>query len=78
MQDVRFGDQVVLATTAGVFVYGVTKTLSVPFDELTANLDVVAVRKDTVVAISCLISPDKRTYVGNYVVVAALRGSSPA
>lgn len=78
LQDVRFGDQVVLATTAGVFVYGVTKTFSVPFDELTANLDVVAVRKDTVVAISCLISPDKRTYVGNYVVVAALRGSSPA
>jgi hypothetical protein len=77
LQDVRFGDQLVLATTAGVFVYGVTKTLSVPFDELTTNPDVVTVRKDTVVAISCLISPDQRAYVGNYVVVAALRGSSP-
>jgi hypothetical protein len=55
----------------------VTKTLSMPFDELTTNPDVITVRKDTVVAISCLISPDQRAYVGNFVVVAALRGSSP-
>ena len=33
--------------------------------------------KDTVVAISCLISPDQRAYIGNYVVVAVLRGSTP-
>jgi hypothetical protein len=77
LQDVRVGDHLVLATTAGVFVYGVTKTLSMPFDELTTNPDVITVRKDTVVAISCLISPDQRAYVGNFVVVAALRGSSP-
>jgi hypothetical protein len=77
LQDLRIGDRLVLATTAGVFVYDVTKTFSVPFDELTRSPDVVTVRKDTVVAISCVISPDQRAYVGNYVVVAALRGSSP-
>jgi LPXTG-site transpeptidase (sortase) family protein len=77
LQDVRVGDQLVLTTTAGVFTYRVTKAFSVPFDQLTTNPDVVTVRKDTVVAISCVISPDQRSYVGNYVVVAALAGSNP-
>ena len=77
LQDVRVGDQLVLTTTRGVFVYRVTKAFSVPFDQLTSNPDVVTVRKDTVVAISCVISRDQSSYVGNYVVVAALASSNP-
>jgi LPXTG-site transpeptidase (sortase) family protein len=75
LQDVRTGDVLVLTTTTGIFTYSVTKTLSVPFDQLTTNPDVVSIRKDTVVAISCVIAPDLRSYLGNFVVVGTLRGS---
>jgi LPXTG-site transpeptidase (sortase) family protein len=77
LQEVRTGDTVVLTTTAGVFTYTVTQVLSVPFDRLTSTDEVVRVRPDTVVAISCVIAPDRASYLGNYVVVGTLRESSP-
>jgi hypothetical protein len=77
LQDVHTGDVVVLTTTKGVFVYAVTTVLSVPFDKLTSTPEVVTVRPDTVVAISCIVAPNHSEYLGNYVVVGALRGSAP-
>ena len=77
LQDVRTGDVVVLTTTKGVFVYAVTTVLSVPFDKLTSTPEVVTVRPDTIVAISCIVAPNHSKYLGNYVVVGALRGSAP-
>ncbi|HEU4331557.1 MAG TPA: sortase [Lapillicoccus sp.] len=77
LQDVRTGDVVTLTTTRGVFVYAVTTVLSVPFDKLTSTPEVVTVRPDTVVAISCIVAPNHSEYLGNYVVVGALRGSAP-
>jgi hypothetical protein len=77
LQDVRTGDVLVLTTTRGVFVYAVTTVLSVPFDKLTSSPEVVTVRPDTVVAISCIVGPNSSEYLGNYVVVGALRGSAP-
>jgi len=77
LQDVRVGDTVVLTTTRGVFVYTVTTVLSVPFDKLTPPPEVVTVRPDTVVAISCVVAPNHAEYLGNYVVVGALRASAP-
>ena len=77
LQDVHTGDVVVLTTTRGVFVYAVTTVLSVPFDKLTSTPEVVTVRPDTVVAISCIVAPNHSEYLGNYVVVGALRGSAP-
>ncbi len=78
LQEVRTGDTLVLTTTAGVFTYAVTQVLSVPFDRLTSTDEVVRVRPDTVVAISCVIAPDRASYLGNYVVVGTLRESAPA
>ena len=77
LQDVRTGDVVTLTTTRGDFVYAVTTVLSVPFDKLTSTPEVVTVRPDTVVAISCIVAPNHSEYLGNYVVVGALRGSAP-
>jgi hypothetical protein len=77
LQDVRVGDVVVLTTTRGVFVYAVTTVLSVPFDQLTSTPEVVTVRPDTVVAISCVVAPNHAEYLGNYVVVGQLGGSEP-
>ncbi|MEP6650211.1 MAG: sortase [Lapillicoccus sp.] len=77
LQNVRTGDTLVLTTTRGIFVYAVTTVLSVPFDRLTSTDEVVRVRPDTVVAISCVIAPNGGPYLGNYVVVGALRGSAP-
>ncbi|HEU4998246.1 MAG TPA: sortase [Lapillicoccus sp.] len=77
LQDVRVGDTVVLTTSRGVFVYAVTTVLSVPFDKLTSTPEVVTVRPDTVVAISCIVAPNHAEYLGNYVVVGALRASAP-
>jgi hypothetical protein len=77
LQEVRTGDTLVLTTTAGVFTYTVTTVLSVPFDRLTSTDEVVRVRPDTVVAISCVIAPDHASYLGNYVVVGTLRESAP-
>jgi hypothetical protein len=77
LQDVRAGDTVVLTTTKGVFTYAVTTVLTVPFDKLTSTDEVVRVRADTVVAISCAVAPDGGSYLGNYVVVGTLRGSAP-
>ena len=77
LQDVRTGDTVVLTTTKGVFTYTVTTVLSVPFDKLTTTDEVVRVRADTVVAISCVVAPDRGSYLGNYVVVGTLRASAP-
>ena len=51
--------------------------LSVPFDKLTTTDEVVRVRADTVVAISCVVAPDRGSYLGNYVVVGTLRASAP-
>ncbi len=77
LQNVRTGDTVVLRTAEGVFVYAVSSTLSVPFDQLTTTDAVVRVRPDTVVAISCVIAPDRSSYLGNYVVIGTLRASAP-
>ncbi len=77
LQNVRTGDTLVLRTTKGTFVYAVSSTLSVPFDRLTTTDEVVRVRADTVVAISCVISPDRASYLGNYVVIGTLRASAP-
>ena len=77
LQNVRTGDTVVLTTRKGTFVYAVTTILTVPFDRLTSTDEVVRVRADTVVAISCVVAPDRRSYLGNYVVVGTLRGSTP-
>ena len=77
LQDVQTGDTVVLTTTKGVFTYIVTTVLSVPFDKLTTTDEVVRVRADTVVAISCVVAPDRGSYLGNYVVVGTLRASAP-
>ncbi|GAA2154602.1 sortase family protein [Humibacillus xanthopallidus] len=78
LQQVRKGDTLVLTTTRGRFVYAVTEVLTVPFDKLTSTPAVVTVRPDTVVAISCVIPPDRLSYAGNYVVVGSLRSSSPS
>jgi hypothetical protein len=78
LQEVRKGDTLVLTTTRGRFVYVVTDALAVPFDKLTSNPAVVTVRPDTVVAISCVIPPDRRSYAGNYVVVGTLTASNPS
>jgi hypothetical protein len=51
--------------------------LTVPFDKLTSTDEVVRVRADTVVAISCAVALDSGSYLGNYVVVGTLRGSAP-
>ena len=77
LQDVRTGDMVVLTTTKGVFTYAVTAVLTVPFDKLTTTDEVARVRADTVVAISCVVAPDRASYLGNYVVVGTLEGSAP-
>ncbi|MEP6632225.1 MAG: sortase, partial [Lapillicoccus sp.] len=77
LQNVRTGDTLVLRTTKGTFVYAVSSTLSVPFDRLTTTDEVVRVRADTVVAISCVIAPDRASYLGNYVVIGTLRASAP-
>jgi sortase (surface protein transpeptidase) len=74
---VRTGDTLVLTTTAGEFVYTVTQVLEVPFDRLTSTPEVVTVRPDTIVAISCVIPPDRSAYTGNYVVIGSLRSSRP-
>lgn len=78
LANVQPGDTAVVRTTSGTFVYAVTMALSVPFDELTTTPEVVTVRKDTVVAIGCVIAPDHESYLGNYVVVGTLRASAPA
>jgi LPXTG-site transpeptidase (sortase) family protein len=78
LQQVRKGDTLVLTTTRGRFVYAVTAVLTVPFDKLTTNPAVVTVRPDTVVAISCVIPPDRSSYTGNVVVVGTLRASTPS
>ncbi|WP_404392918.1 sortase domain-bontaining protein [Humibacillus xanthopallidus] len=78
LQEVRIGDTLVLTTTRGRFIYAVTEVLTVPFDKLTSHPAVVTVRPDTVVAISCVIAPDRRSYTGNYVVIGTLTASSPA
>ena len=78
LQEVRTGDPLVLTTTRGRFVYAVTDVLTVPFDKLTSTPAVVNVRPDTVVAISCVIPPDRRSYAGNYVVIGSLRSSRPS
>jgi hypothetical protein len=78
LQQVRKGDILVLTTTRGRFVYAVSEVLTVPFDKLTSNPAVVTVRPDTVVAISCVIPPDRRSYAGNYVVVGTLTASNPS
>jgi hypothetical protein len=78
LQDVQIGDSMVLVTSAGVFEYAVTKTLKVPFDQLTTHPDVVTVRPDTAVAIGCEIPPDRGPYLGNVVVVGTLRAATPA
>ena len=75
--EVRTGDTLVLTTTEGRFVYAVTDVLEVPFDRLTTTPEVITVRPDTVVAISCVIPPDRSAYLGNYVVVGSLRSSQP-
>ena len=77
LQNVRTGDTLVLRTTKGTCVYAVSSTLSVPFDRLTTTDEVVRVRADTVVAISCVIAPDRASYLGNYVVIGTLRASAP-
>jgi len=77
LQDVRAGDTVVLTTTKGVFTYAVTDVLTVSFDKLTTTDEVVKVRPNTVVAISCAVAPDRASYLGNYVVVGTLEGSAP-
>jgi hypothetical protein len=77
LQNARVGDTVVLTTSTGVFVYAVTSVLTVPFDRLTSTDEVVRVRPDTVVAISCVVAPDSASYLGNYVVIGNLRGSAP-
>ena len=77
LQNVRTGDTLVLTTTKGVFVYAVTTVLTVPFDRLTSTDEVVRVRADTVVAISCVVAPNRAEYLGNYVVVGTLRESTP-
>ena len=77
LQDVRTGDTLVLTTTKGVFTYAVTTVLTVPFDKLTTTDEVVRVRPDTVVAISCVVAPDHASYLGNYVVVGTLERSAP-
>ena len=77
LQNARTGDTLVLRTTKGTFVYAVSSTLSVPFDRLTTTDEVVRVRADTVVAISCVIAPDRASYLGNYVVIGTLRASAP-
>ncbi len=77
LQNIRTGDTFVLGTTKGTFVYAVTSTLSVAFDRLTTTDQVVKVRPDTVVAISCVVAPDRGSYLGNYVVVGTLRASAP-
>ena len=50
--------------------------LTVSFDRLTSTDEVVRVRADTVVAISCVVAADRQSYLGNYV-VGNLRGSTP-
>jgi Sortase domain len=77
LQDVRTGDTLVLTTTKGVFTYAVNTVLTVPFDKLTTTDEVVRVRPDTVVAISCVVAPDRASYLGNYVVVGTLEASAP-
>jgi LPXTG-site transpeptidase (sortase) family protein len=77
LQEVRTGDTVVLTTTKGVFTYAVTTVLTVPFDKLTSTDEVVRVRADTVVAISCVVAPNGGPYLGNYVVIGTLRRSAP-
>jgi hypothetical protein len=76
LQEVRTGDTLTLTTTRGVFVYDVTTVLTVPFDRLTSTDEVVRVRPDTVVAISCVVAPGSSSYQGNYVVVGTLRRST--
>jgi hypothetical protein len=76
LQEVRTGDTLTLTTTRGVFVYDVTTVLTVPFDRLTSTDEVVRVRPDTVVAISCVVAPGSASYQGNYVVVGTLRRST--
>jgi LPXTG-site transpeptidase (sortase) family protein len=76
LQQVRTGDTLTLTTTQGVFVYDVTTVLTVPFDRLTSTDEVVRVRPDTVVAISCVVAPGSTSYQGNYVVVGTLRQST--
>ena len=78
LQQVHTGDTLELTTTRGRFVYAVTDVLTVPFDQLTSTPAVVTVRPDTVVAISCVIPPDRASYAGNYVVVGTLRSASPS
>jgi hypothetical protein len=77
LQYVTTGDTIVLTTTKGVFVYAVTRVLTVPFDKLTSTPEVVTVRPNTVVTISCVVSSDRLTYTGNFVVVGTLRASAP-
>ncbi len=77
LQNARTGDALVIRTTRGTFVYDVTTALTVPFDRLTTTPQVVDVRKDTVVAISCVIAPDRGSYLGNFVVVGSLRAAAP-
>ncbi len=77
LQDVRTGDTLILTTTKGTFRYDVTTVLTVPFDQLTRTDEVVRVRADTVVAISCVVAPNHAEYLGNYVVVGTLRESAP-
>ncbi len=77
LQNARTGDTLVIRTTRGTFVYDVTTALTVPFDRLTTTPQVVDVRKDTVVAISCVIAPDRGSYLGNFVVVGSLRAAAP-
>jgi len=78
LQNAHTGDTLVVQTTRGTFVYGVTTALNVPFDRLTTTDEVVRIRSNTIVAISCTIAPDHGSYLGNYVVVGTLRGSAPA
>ena len=75
LQRVRLGDTLVLTSTAGEFVYTVTDLIRVPFDRLTSTSEVVTVRPDTVVVISCVIAPDRSDYTGNLVVIGSLRSS---
>jgi len=38
---------------------------------------VTMVDRASVVAISCVVAPDRRSYLGKYVVIGTLRGSTP-
>ena len=62
LQIVLTGDTVVLTTRKGTFVYAVTTVLTVSFDRLTSTDEVVRVRADTVVAISCVVAADRQSY----------------